>query len=45
MSEIKRCIDCADYPICACIKAGRCADDEACEDFVEDTDPEEPGNN
>lgn len=36
----KYCIDCVNYPVCD----GACADDEICEDFVEDTDPEEPGN-
>jgi hypothetical protein len=25
--------------------SGRCADDEPCEYFQEETDPEEPGNN
>jgi hypothetical protein len=37
------CIDCVDYPVC-CL-SGRCADDEPCGYFQEETDPEEPGNN
>lgn len=43
MKEKKMCIDCVDYPVC-CL-SGRCADDEPCEYFQEETDPEEPGNN
>lgn len=43
MNEEKRlCIDCVDYPVCGL--NGRCADDEPCEYFVEETDPAEPGN-
>lgn len=41
--EKKMCIDCVDYPVCSL--SGRCADDEPCECFQEETDPEEPGNN
>lgn len=41
--EMKMCIDCVDYPVC-CL-SGRSADDEPCEYFQEETDPEEPGNN
>ena len=37
------CIDCVDYPVCCLF--GRCADDEPCEYFQEETDPEEPGDN
>lgn len=37
------CIDCVDYPVCCLFS--RCADDEPCEYFQEETDPEEPGNN
>lgn len=43
MNEKKMCIDCVDYP--ACCLSGRCADDEPCEYFQEETDLEEPGNN
>ena len=43
MNEKKMCIDCVDYPVC-CL-SGRCVDDEPCEYFQEETDPEEPGNN
>lgn len=43
MGEKKYCIDCVDYAVC--MLAGRCADDEPCEDFKEETDLEEPGNN
>lgn len=41
--ENKYCIDCINYP--ECVLAGVCADDDACEDFKQNTDPEEPGNN
>ena len=43
MDEKKYCIDCVEYPVCSL--AGRCADDEPCDDYKEDTDPEELGNN
>jgi hypothetical protein len=43
MNEKKMCIDCVDYPVC-CL-SGRYADDEPCEYFQEETDPEELGNN
>lgn len=37
MNEKKMCIDCVDYPVC-CL-SGRCADDEPCEYFQEETEP------
>lgn len=43
MSEKKMCIDCVDYPVCWL--SGHSADEEPCEHFQEETDPEEPGNN
>lgn len=42
MGEKKFCIDCVDYSVC--MLSGRCADDEPCDDYKEDTDPAEPGN-
>ena len=43
MEEKKMCIDCVEYPVC--VLAGRFADAEPCEYFVEEADPAEPGNN
>lgn len=42
MEEKDYCIDCVDYPICAL--SGVCVDDEPCDYFNKETDPEEPGN-
>lgn len=43
MEEKRYCIDCVEYPVC--LLAGRYADANPCEYFIEETDPAEPGNN